>query len=172
MSSRFLRRAATLVLLSIAGPLLIVAAARLTGHPALVVRGASMGQSIPAGSIAVGSWVPGEEIALGDVIMIHGDGTPFIHRVMDIKLRGKEFLAVTQGDANEKVDPAPFSLSGRVLRVSWSLPYLGFLVDLMTQKWVQLLALLALPGFLLFGVFRNALTSPPTAPEREGGLRS
>jgi signal peptidase I len=151
---------------AVAGPLLVVAAARLSGHPALVVHGASMGESIPRGSIAVGSWVDGESIGVGDVIMVHGEGTPFIHRVMDIRYDANEFHAVTQGDANAKVDPTPFTLSGRVLRVAWSLPFLGYLVDLMTHKAMQVLLVLALPGFFLLGVFRRELDA---GPEPEGG---
>jgi signal peptidase I len=132
---------------------LVLAAAagsRALGYGALAVAGGSMGDSIPNGSLVFGRWVTADELEAGDVVLIQeqredGPAAPRMHRIVALQDEGGNTVVRTKGDANDAADPTPYVLPERVLTPAYRLPYLGFLLALVstTAGW---LLLIALPG--------------------------
>lgn len=84
-----------------------------------VVSGVSMKPTLVAGDLVLTRNVPAEEIAVGDVIRFQQEGTYIMHRVVGIEKGAGEIHFITQGDANNIVDP-PVSvenLDGKVILV-------------------------------------------------------
>ena len=138
-------------------------------HP-VVVRGGSMGRSIPNGSLVMARWVPANEVRIGDVILIQeqrdtGRAIPKIHRVVSLQPDGGNFLARTRGDANASADPNLYVLPNRVLAPAYHLEYLGFLVGFVTTT-LGWLVFIALPATLvcLFTLRSIWLPKPRTLP--------
>ena len=133
-------------LTALAAALAIAVVPRLFGYQTLVVQGASMGDSIPIGSVVFARWTAAEDLNVGDVILIryaetnhgpapqhieeshHGPATPHIHRVISLEEEGGQILAGTKGDANETADPNLHILPDRIPIAAYTLPYLGYLV--------------------------------------------
>jgi hypothetical protein len=68
-----LAHAALVAMLAVlAGTLAVAAAPVAVGYRAVVVRGGSMGDSIPNGSLVMARWVPASQIDTGDVILRAG----------------------------------------------------------------------------------------------------
>ena len=96
------------------------------GYHWLTVYGGSMGDSIPAGSIALMENVPADDLAVGDVILREANGgPPFVHRIISIEESNGQQLVITQGDANDSPDVDLLRLEGRGERVVLDVPYLG-----------------------------------------------
>ncbi len=121
---------------------------RLAGYGTLVVRGGSMGEAYPTGSLVVSRSTAAQEVRLGDVILVakenaSGRGLPTLHRVVSLSQDGGQIVVQTKGDANETADPNLYVLNGRVATPVYTLPYLGYLVGfVLTQLgWVLLVAI-------------------------------
>ncbi len=121
---------------------------RLTGYGTLVVRGGSMGEAYPTGSLVVSRSMAAKEVRLGDAILVGGEnasgrGLPTLHRVVSLSEDGGQIVVQTKGDANETVDPNLYVLNGRVATPVYALPYFGYLVGfVLTQLgWALLVAI-------------------------------
>jgi signal peptidase I len=114
----------------------------MTGRTTLIIGGGSMGPAIPIGAAVVVDPVPPTELAVGDVVSLR-TGTNlksiFTHRVTRIVQRDDGLWVETKGDANSSVDPSLTPAANLIGRVSWSIPYAGYL-----------LALLSIPSGVLF----------------------
>ncbi len=119
-------------------PLLsLVVVPNLLGYPTVTVQGGSMGDSLPGGSVAITRWVPANEVEVGDVILIGGEGSGAsqkIHRVVSIEEQAGELVAVTKGDANVAADPGLQLLEGRVAVRAHTIPYLGYAADFLRTR--------------------------------------
>ena len=126
------------------------------GLGAVRVMGASMGHTVPVGSIAILEQVSAADTRLGDVVLFAGDGTavPVMHRIVSIKQQGRNRLVVTKGDANPSVDPTPRLLRGGGGRVVTSLPYVGFVLTALRINFVWVLIVCCMIVRLLRGNFR------------------
>jgi signal peptidase len=126
----------------LAGTMLVVVGAlgaslapRLLGYSSVIVYGGSMGDSVPVGSIAVTEKVQPEDVNVGDVILFHPlatspDSLPLMHRVVSVREEEGQRVLQTKGDANPTPDPTEVALQGTGSRVVYTVPYVGYLVNL------------------------------------------
>jgi signal peptidase I len=124
----------------------VCAAPTLLGYRVMAVNGGSMEPSIPLGSIAVTKLEAAQDVAMGDVILVNGEGdgkARFLHRVEQLREEDGQRLARTHGDANDEVDPEWVVLEGRIPTLSWSMPLVGFLMTALLTPigWVSLVLL-------------------------------
>jgi signal peptidase len=111
--------------------LALVGLARLApamGYPVLVIRSGSMSPAIPMDAAVLldsGS----TDVRTGDVVALQLDnGAVVTHRVTRLVSLGGVPYVETKGDANPAVDPALTPLDRVIGRVSFTLPYVGFLM--------------------------------------------
>lgn len=137
-AARLVRRTLDLALLVvILACLLGVALGKLvplTGSQVLAIGGSSMGPSIEVGAAVVVTPVPADQLAVGDVIsLVAGESrSVFTHRIVRIIDVGEGIAVETQGDANAVVDPSPVPAADILGRVSWTIPYAGYLITLLS----------------------------------------
>lgn len=135
------------VLFAAVGVLLAATLPAFRGFHTVTVYGGSMGESLPAGSVAVTQPVDAQALRVGDVIAIGGrrDGLPVLHRIVAIDDTDGQRVVTTRGDANETNDPQPITVEGRGDRVVYHIPWIGyFLAFARTQ--LGLAMLVGLPG--------------------------
>ena len=97
----------------------------LFGIRPFLVSGVSMEPTLKAGDIAITREVPPSEIKVGDVVQFKLEGSSVLHRVIEIRQEGGQFIFVTEGD-NNKVEDSPWDqsrLEGRMIayipKVGW-----------------------------------------------------
>lgn len=105
-----------------------------------VVLSGSMEPAIHVGSIVVIK--PQSSYAVGDVITFGADNPqniPVTHRI--VETRGARF--VTQGDANDNLDPGLVMPQNIIGGVQFSVPYIGYVLEFMktpTGFWTLIIA--------------------------------
>jgi signal peptidase len=138
-------------------------------HPAAVYSG-SMEPTLPVGSLAVDEVVPARAVRVGDVITFNDPyvaGRVVTHRVIRIfqTPRGPAFR--TKGDANPGRDPWTVSLRGTVGRVSFDVPYAGYVLVYAKTREVRtaliLIACLSVLSSLLRRIWRSGRTQEAAA---------
>jgi len=140
-----LRRLVDLTLIALIGVVLFALflgkIVPLTGHQTIIIGGSSMEPGIDLGAAVVIGPVRARELARGDVVslQIGPSRTTFTHRIVDVISRPDGIWIRTKGDANAEPDPTLVPASAILGRVQWSIPWVGFL-----------LALLSLPIGVLF----------------------
>jgi len=143
----WLRRIVDIVLITL---ILVVLAAvilgklvPLTGRETLAIGGRSMEPSIPLGSAIVIAPVDPATLAVGDVVSMRVTeaNAIFTHRIEAVVDRSDGRYIRTKGDANAEADPTLVPASAIMGRVELSVPYLGYL-----------LALLSVPAGVIFVV--------------------
>lgn len=123
----------------------------LVGYPTLTVSGGSMGASLPQGSVAVARWVQPDEVRVGYVILMgRGDDavSPRVHRVVSLEEEDGYIVAQTKGDANDDVDPGTYVFDERVAVHTYTIPYVGYVIDFVRTPLGWLL-IVALPATIL-----------------------
>jgi signal peptidase len=131
---------------TLAGAALVVVGAlgaslapRLLGYSSVIVYGGSMAGTIPVGGIAITKEVQPEDVNVGDVIVFHPPTMstnpspkppPVMHRVISVREEDGQRLFQTKGDANATPDPTEVSLQDTGSRVVYTVPYVGYLVNL------------------------------------------
>jgi signal peptidase I len=123
---------------------------RLLGYTSLTVLSGSMEPAIDTGDVVVGRPIAAEQARSGDVITFREPGT---HRLVTHRLRRMHVVdgvarMVTKGDANNAPERWRIPDRGRVSRVLYRLPKLGYARSLVGGPLGRLL-LLALPALLL-----------------------
>jgi signal peptidase len=131
---RWVLRAFSLVaLLVVAAPVAATIVPRLNGGAAVRVHSDSMGDTHPVGSIVLTQPVQRSSIEPGDVVVIQKQHeAPVLHRVAELGRVNGRLAAKTKGDANPKPDPKLFLLPKQVLVARHTLPYLGYLLAVVT----------------------------------------
>ncbi|MCL8027372.1 hypothetical protein [Nocardioides bruguierae] len=139
--------------------LVVLLAALVLDARVLLFRSGSMEPAVPAGSLGLAREVPAADLRVGDVVSVLApSGTRVTHRVESLT-RGPDGTAtlVLRGDANDAVDPAPYSVR-TADRLVAHVPGLGHVV-----------AWLAGPvGMLLLGGYGALLLSVLLRPRRPG----
>jgi len=153
-----------LVMLTI-GATLVVAliVPRLAGATPYVIETGSMEPGMPPGTFLVVKPTPVAEIASGDVLTYQiesGDPTVVTHRVIEqgVDMTGQPRWR-TQGDANDVADEN-WVLPIQVKGTRWySIPYLGYATQLVTQDQRQLITALVVLGLVGYAgaMFRGAV---------------
>lgn len=128
------RAVVVLLVVALLAAAAVIAWLVLTGHRPVVITTGSMRPTAPPGTLIIAGSVPGDEIEVGDVVVMRRAGsTPVTHRVVDIVVEEGVRAAVTQGDANDFLDPAVYVLTGDdELVARWYLPGQGRVVE-----WLQ-----------------------------------
>jgi signal peptidase I len=153
-TTRWFRRIVDVVLIAmIIAVLAAVAIGKLvplTGRQSIIIGGASMEPAIRLGSAAVVTPVDPSVLAVGDVVSMQVDAakTTFTHRIITIVDRPDGRWIRTQGDANVSPDPTLVPAKAVIGRVDAAIPYLGYLMALLSLP-VGVLFVLGLAGTLL-----------------------
>lgn len=110
------------------GVLLAATLPSFAGFHTATVYGGSMGDALPAGSVAVTRPVDAADLEVGDVIAMggHEAGLPLLHRIVAIEEVDGGRLVTTRGDANQTNDPMPITVSGKGDRVAYHIPWIGY----------------------------------------------
>jgi signal peptidase len=164
---------ALLLLVVLAAAAALVVVPKLTGSVPLTVLTGSMSPTYEPGSVVVVRPTPAEDLQIGDAITFQeksGDPTVVTHRIVGIGFSGdgsRQFI--TQGDANDAVDPAPVT-EAQVRGVVWySVPLVGQVltaVDGATRALLVdavALALLLYGGYLVAAGARDARRRRPAS---------
>jgi signal peptidase len=138
--------------LALLGSLLTVAATNALGYSSYVIYSGSMDPTVKVGSLLLTRPVDVEDLQVGDVITYRSPGnhTNLTHRIVDIRQQEGEWVFQTKGDASLEPDPREVILRGKVSRMAFDIPYLGYVVDFAKSiQGVVLLLLVPAAGLLL-----------------------
>jgi signal peptidase I len=130
-------RAVVILLLSVMVPALgAIVAGRALGYGALVVRAGSMGHAYPLGSLTFTRPADAADVEVGDVVLARmsrdsGD-MALLHRIVSTDESQGRVVVRTRGDANRSRDPGRYVLPDRVPVATTRIPYLGYLVTLIS----------------------------------------
>ncbi len=149
-----LRRLLDIALIALVGVVLsALIVARLipavTGLPTYVVGGGSMQPTIPLGAVVVPERVGPTDLQVGDIVTLQV-GTQhavFTHRITRLVTRDGALWIETKGDANPTVDPSIIPATDVVGRVNTTVPYIGYVVQLLSLP--QGVVFLVASGLLL-----------------------
>jgi signal peptidase I len=132
------------ILLAAAAPLAI-------GDRSYVVRSGSMTPAIDTGDVVVVKPIASLEARVGQVVTFKdpdGSGRLISHRARAIHREGNQVKFTTQGDANTGQEHWSVPVTGKVGKVLYRLPKLGFAV-VWTGTPAGRLGLIAIPALLL-----------------------
>ena len=143
------------------------AALTVVGYKPVAVYSGSMQPTIPVGALALDRAIPARDVRLGDVITFsdpYVKGRLVTHRVIDILQTPRGLAYRTKGDANPGRDPWTIRLSGRVGRLSFSVPVAGYVLYYAHTREVRgaLISLAAL--VLVFAMLRWIWRKEAIAP--------
>jgi signal peptidase len=128
----------------------------ITGAPTFVVAGGSMEPAVPLGAFVITSPVAAADLRPGDVVSLQvgPQHAVFTHRITRTVTRDGAIWIETKGDANPTIDPSILPASAVVGRVDASVPYLGYVVQLLATfqgvAFLLSLGLVTLLGLWLF----------------------
>lgn len=163
----FARRAGTALGVGLILLAAIVVGALAAGYRPVVIKTGSMGDTAPPGSLVVAQPRSGEAIDVGDiVVMRRPDSTPVTHRVIEIESAGTSRFAITQGDANEAPDAAPYPLTDTdELVARWIVPGLGGRLETVFQPGIALAIMAIAVLWFTFLALRRIWTAGTVASE-------
>ena len=151
-------------LIALATTLAIVAVPRILGYSALVVRGSSMGDAAPLGSVVIGRSVSPADVGVGDVILIRAEANgqalpPVLHRVVSLEHLDGELVVGTKGDANASADPERYRLDRETISPLFVVPFVGYLVGFAATPagWVLFSAI---PGSVICALWIRSIWAP------------
>jgi signal peptidase len=135
----------------------------VTGYKPIAVYSGSMVPTIRVGGLAVDRVVPARDVRVGDVITFQDPyvhGRLVTHRVIRIFHTSHGLAYRTKGDANSARDPWTIALPDRVGRMSFSVPYAGYILWYLHTREIRtaliiLGALIALTA-MLRGIWRDS----------------
>jgi signal peptidase I len=103
------------------------------GHQLVVIRGSSMSPAIALGSVVDLTAVQPKDLRVGDVVTIKSPGgTVYTHRINRIVNLPDGMYIETKGDAVGQPDTPLQPVSVVTGRVQYSLPFLGYLMYMLT----------------------------------------
>ena len=103
------------------------------GHQLVVIRGSSMSPAIPRGAVVDIARVQPQDIKVGDIVTLKSPGgTVYTHRINRIVQLSDGMYIETIGDAVGQPDTPLQPASEVAGRVTYSLPYLGLLMYMLT----------------------------------------
>ena len=128
------------------------------GYRSVAVYSGSMVPTLAVGSVAYEKPVDARTVRVGQIVTFQDPYEPkrlVTHRVIRVLHDDRGLAYRTKGDANPARDPWTIRLPGRVGRVSFSVPYVGYaLVYARTREVRGLLILLACSGLLVTALRR------------------
>jgi signal peptidase len=132
------------------GLMLSVSVPQLLGMRSFTVLTGSMRPMIEPGDMVVDEQVSPEKIRVGDIVTFREpDGKRLItHRVRTVEVGEGKAQISTRGDANDTSERWQAKLNGKVGRVAYKVPKIGYAVE-MTRTRRGRLGLISIPAFLL-----------------------
>jgi signal peptidase len=148
-----LRRGIDLVLATLALAVLVVGLTALlapaAGGRLLAIRSGSMAPAIEVGSLALVLPAAAAELRAGDVVTVSlGGGASLTHRIDQIVEQDDRRMFRLKGDANAAADPVLVLSDQLVGQVVLTLPWLGYLLAMMSAP-IGVAALLSIGGLLV-----------------------
>jgi signal peptidase len=143
--------------LALLASLLTVAATNLLGYNNYVIYSGSMDPTVKVGSLLLTRPADVEDLQVGDVITYRSPGnhTILTHRIVSIRQQDGERVFTTKGDASLEPDPRGVILRGQVSKMTFDIPYLGYVVDFAKSiQGVVLLLVVPAAGLLLIYTLR------------------
>jgi signal peptidase len=155
------------------GAVLATGAPRLFGGTSLTVLSGSMEPAIHTGDVVVGRPIAASEARAGEVITFREpDSNRLVtHRLRRIRLRNGIAAMVTKGDANNAPERWRIPVGGRVSRVLYRVPRLGY-ARVFAGSPLGRLLLLVLPAFALAVFELKRIWRPAPAPGRHAARAS
>jgi signal peptidase len=150
------------------GTLLAAVAPQLAGYRSFTVRSGSMTPAIETGDVVVTATISPLRARVGDVVTFvdpEGTGRLFSHRVRSVRAVGDEVAFVTRGDANTSTEHWRVAAAGRIGRVAYRIPKVGYALSWIDSGPARL-ALIAIPALLLLWAALMRIWRP-RAPEIE-----
>ncbi|NLO88820.1 MAG: signal peptidase I [Clostridia bacterium] len=142
---------------------------KVFGRYMYIVLSGSMSPTFDTGSLIFVKPVVPEEIKEGDVITFSSESREALttHRVVEVnRSETGEISFITKGDANEVNDPAPVPGDRLVGRLSFSLPYMGYVLNFAQTK-KGMLALIIIPGIFVITLEMSKLYFASKASREE-----
>lgn len=139
------------------------------------IRSNSMAPQLQRGTVVVAQVTAPQTITVGDIIIfrpVATEGTNLLcHRVVAIETASPAQFK-TKGDADVAHDPAMVPARNLVARVSFHIPWLGYVVQFLKTRLGLLLALV-IPGLLIIemclgGIWQELTRKKKTLEEAEG----
>ncbi len=112
----------------------------------LMVQSGSMRPEIKTGSVIFVK--PTLEYKIEDVITFNDVKETTTHRIHDMEVVSGELLYVTKGDANNRPDKKRVKEQDIVGKVFFSVPYIGYIVDII-KKPIGFLIIIFIPGIFI-----------------------
>jgi signal peptidase len=137
------------------------------GYRPVAVYSGSMRPTIPVGGLAVDRTIPAKNVRVGDVITFNDPyvkGRMVTHRVVAIIPTPRGPAYRTKGDANPDRDPWTIRLNGQVGRVSFSVPYAGYVLVYTHTREVRSVLLCLASILVLFALLRRIWRKETVAP--------
>jgi signal peptidase len=118
-------------------------------HPLTVLTG-SMRPGIQPGDMVVDQPIPASDIRVGDIVTFQDphENRTITHRVRRIEISDGQARVITRGDANDTVEKWQIPATGKVGRVEYMVPKIGFPVTWSHTRNGRL-AMVSLPALLL-----------------------
>jgi signal peptidase len=142
--------------------LLAAAIPSAIGGRSYVMRSASMAPTIEPGDVVVTRPIQPLEARVGEIVTFDdpsGSGHLLSHRVRSIERAGDRVRFVTQGDANSGEEHWTVAIDGRIGRVLYRIPKLGYAL-----AWIQgplgHIGVLVVPAVLLTAVTLARIWNP------------
>ena len=152
---RFVRIAWRLSLFAAVGFALTIAAAAaapaLLGMHSFTILSGSMTPTIGVGDVVVDRSIAPLEARVGDIVTFKSPGNSsrlITHRVIHMRAAGDTVSFVTRGDANTGVERWSVPVDGRIGRVLYRIPKVGYVANVAGSRLGRLL-FLVLPATLL-----------------------
>jgi signal peptidase len=146
----------------------------VAGHQLYIVEGGSMSPTFELGSIVLVRPLEATAIQAGDIITYRDPdpergGTIVTHRVIAVQPTDPVSFT-TRGDANDADDPLPVPGTNLIGRVTYSVPYLGYLFSFVrTERGILLLIIV--PAVLIIASELRKLMRYAQALDREKQLK-
>ena len=150
----------------VAGLILAAGLPVLLGMRSFTVMSGSMRPALGVGDVVVTRPIAARDARVGDVITFSDPGRKrklTTHRVTSIHIAGERVLVATKGDANDTPERWSVGTSGRVGRVAYHVPLIGYGLVWTHGKYARLL-LVVIPAILL-GFIELARIWRPRRPE-------
>jgi signal peptidase len=135
----------------VCGLLLAAAAPNLIGYRSFTVLSGSMTPTIRTGDVVIVAPIAPLQARVGEIVAFRDPFKParlYNHRVRTITRVGSRVSFVTQGDANSGQEHWSVPVSGRIGRVMYRVPAIGFALVYLGNPIVRI-ALITLPALAL-----------------------
>lgn len=139
----------TLIVVCIVTLAVLLVGVRIFGLTPFTVLSGSMEPTYKTGALIYVKKIPPEEIKVGDPItfVLNKDLVVATHRVVDIDSENQSFK--TKGDANEAVDGAPVHFNNLIGKPVFTIPYLGYFSNYITNPPGMYVAITAVVAFII-----------------------